>query len=271
MSFTVLKHISSTQNTRIKELISLQSKAKTRTEKQQFVVEGRRELHFASVSDYAINALFWCPDIFKESDFLTWVEQFDKSIDITSVSLTVYQKLVVRESTEGVVGILSHKNHSLDSWQPKSKSPLIVVLESIEKPGNLGAILRTADAAGIDSIVITEQRTDIYNPNVIRSSVGGFFSVPIFVCSNKEAHDFLIKNNINTYAASLQNSTDYSRLDYTQPTAFVMGSEAKGLSPFWYQQGITAVKIPMLGNVDSLNVSVATAILTYEVIRQRNS
>ncbi|MGB0357704.1 MAG: TrmH family RNA methyltransferase [Flavobacteriaceae bacterium] len=266
-----MKHLSSVHNTSIKELISLQSKAKTRTEKQQFVVEGRRELCLANLSDYAINTLFWCPDIFKESDFLTWVEQFDKSINITSVSLTVYEKLVVRENTEGVVGIVSQKNNPLESWQSKSKNPLILVLESIEKPGNLGAILRTADASSVDSVIITEQHTDIYNPNVIRSSVGGFFSVPIFVCSNEEAHDFLKKNNVNTYAASIQKSINYTHVDYTQPTAFVMGSEAKGLSSFWYQQAITPVKIPMLGNVDSLNVSVATAILTYEVIRQRNS
>lgn len=266
-----MKHISSTQNAFIKAFISLQSKAKVRTAKQQFVVEGKRELYLANVSEYTISALFWCPDIFEEADFLEWIQPFDKSILVTSVSLSVYQKLVVRGSTEGVVGIVNQKNQLLNSWRPHSKTPLIVVLESIEKPGNLGAILRTADAAGIDSIIITEQHTDIYNPNVIRSSVGGFFSVPIFVSTNQEAYNFLLKTNINPYAASLQDSKEYTHFDFTKPTAFVMGSEAKGLSPFWYKKGISAVKIPMLGNVDSLNVSVASAILTYEAMRQRNS
>jgi len=266
-----MKHISSIQNTAVKELVLLQSKAKVRKEKNLFVVEGRRELHLAHLAQHQINTLFWCAEIFDKSEFVLWQKQFDQNIEIISVSLAVYQKLVIRDSTEGVVGIVKQKENHFDSWQPKRKNSLVLVLESIEKPGNLGAILRTADAAAIDAIIITEQHTDLYNPNVIRSSVGGFFSVPVFVCSNEEASAFLTKNNINIYAASLQKSIAYTQADYTKSTAFVLGSEAKGLRSFWYQNNNTTIKIPMLGNVDSLNVSVAAAILSYEALRQRNS
>lgn len=266
-----MKHISSTQNSAVKELILLQSKAKVRKEKLQFVVEGQRELYLAHLGEYRIQTIFWCVEIFDDSQFKSWKKQFDQDIEVISVTLDVYQKLVVRGSTEGVVGIVNQKENELKSWYPKIKNPLIVVLESIEKPGNLGAILRTADAAGIDAVIVTEQHTDIHNPNVIRSSVGGFFSVPVFVCSNEEAHAFITKNNIHIYVASLQKSIAYTQADYTKPTAFVLGSEAKGLRPFWYQNKNTAIKIPMLGNVDSLNVSVASAILSYEALRQRKS
>lgn len=266
-----MKHISSAQNTIVKELILLQSKAKMRKEKLQFVVEGQRELQLAHLAKYQIQTVFWCAEIFDESQFIPWQKQFEQNIEIISVSLAVYQKIVVRDSTEGVVGIVNQKSNSLESWQPIRENPLILVLESIEKPGNLGAILRTADAGAIDAVIITEQHTDLHNPNVIRSSVGGFFSVPVFVCNNDEACTFLAKHNINIYAASLQKSIDYTKANYTKPTAFVLGSEAKGLRSFWYQKHVTAVKIPMLGNVDSLNVSVATAILSYEALRQRNS
>ncbi|MDA0779745.1 MAG: RNA methyltransferase [Bacteroidetes bacterium] len=265
-----MKHISSTQNAAIKAYILLQSKAKVRTEKKQFVVEGRRELQLSQLADYTVSSIFWCPEIFEKAEFEDWIAPFQNNIDVTSVSLNVYQKMVVRDSTEGVVGIAAQKNKLLESWKPNSKNPLILVLESIEKPGNLGAILRTADASGVDAVIITEEHTDIHNPNVIRSSVGGFFSSRIFLCSNEEAKRFLVKNNVIPYAASLQKNNVYTQADYTKPTAFVMGSEAKGLSEFWRKQDIIAVKIPMLGNVDSLNVSVATAILAYEAIRQRN-
>lgn len=266
----MMKHISSTQNTDIKAFILLQSKAKVRAEKKQFVVEGRRELQLSQLSDYTVLDIFWCPEIFEQTAFTDWITQFGNNIRVTSVSLNVYQKMVVRDSTEGVVGIVKQKKNVLKTWEPENKNPLILVLESIEKPGNLGAILRTAEASSVDAIIITEEHTDIHNPNVIRSSVGGFFSSRIFVSSNEEAMDFLIKNKVIPYAASLQKSIIYTQADYKNPTAFVMGSEAKGLSEFWRKEEISAVKIPMLGNVDSLNVSVATAILTYEAIRQRN-
>ena len=176
----------------------------------------------------------------------------------------------MRDTTEGVIGVLKQKDAKLKDWLPKKKDPFFLILESIEKPGNLGAILRTANASGVDAVIISDPHIDIYNPNVIRSSVGGFFSVLTFICTNNQVKDFLNRFKINSYAASLQKSTNYTDVDFTKATAIVMGSEAKGLSPFWLRDS-TAVKIPMLGQVDSLNVSVATAVLAYEVVRQRKS
>jgi RNA methyltransferase, TrmH family len=265
-----VKIITSTQNNTIKQLLQLQSKAKSRKEHKQFVVEGRRELDLAHANGYSIQTVYWCPEIFEELHFMNWREQFNETIDFVRVSLSVYQKMVMREKTEGLIGIVLQKTQSLKEFHPKNDNPLIIVLESIEKPGNLGAVLRTADAAAVDAVLITEQHTDIHNPNVIRSSVGGFFSVPTFVCSNEEAYNFMSSRNIKIYAASLQKSKDYSLGDFLHASAFVMGSEAIGLSEFWSKEGIEAVKIPMLGHVDSLNVSVATAVLTYEAMRQRN-
>lgn len=265
-----MKEITSTKNSVVKELLQLQSKTKSRKEHKQFVVEGRRELDLAHANDYNIQTIYWCPEIFDESHFMNWRKQFNRTVNFVRVSQSVYQKMVIREKTEGLIGIVSQKTQRLEEFRPKNERPLIIVLESIEKPGNLGAVLRTADAAAVDAVLITEQHTDIHNPNVIRSSVGGFFSVPIFVCSNEEAFDFMHDRNINIYTASLQKSKEYSLCDYQNAAAFVMGSEAIGLSSFWTKEGVEAVKIPMLGHVDSLNVSVATAVLTYEAIRQRN-
>ncbi|MFL2572286.1 MAG: TrmH family RNA methyltransferase [Flavobacteriaceae bacterium] len=265
-----MKHISSVQNQSVKRIIELQSKAKARKESNCFTVEGLRELQLAFMADYEATHIYWCPDILTDLTFKKWISKFNLNSIIISVSIEVYNKMVIRSSTEGVIGILKQKNIKLEDWQPKNNCPFLLVLESIEKPGNLGAILRTADASGVDAVIVSDPHTDIYNPNVIRSSVGGFFSVLTFVCENKQTKDFLKNFKINIYAASLQKSIKHTDGDFTKATAFVMGSEAKGLSAFWLKES-TAIKIPMLGHVDSLNVSVATAILAYEVVRQRKS
>lgn len=265
-----MKHISSHQNGEIKRLLALQSKAKIRKEKKLFVVEGQRELHLAQLGKFEIETIFWCAEIFEENHFATWRKQFGGKTKFTRVSFSVYQKIVMRGSTEGVVGVLFQKETQLNDWYPRNKNPLVLVLEGLEKPGNLGAILRSADAAQIDAVLLTDSHTDIHNPNVIRSSVGGFFNIPVYVCTNDEAKQFLEQRNFEVYAAILQKSTKYTTQNYVKPTAFVLGSEAEGLSAFWYEKGITAVKIPMHGHVDSLNVSVASALLIYEAIRQRN-
>jgi TrmH family RNA methyltransferase len=263
-----MKHIASSQNQAVKNIVALQSKAKARKKTKSFIVEGLRELQLALTAGYEAIHIYWCTEILEEEAFKNWVGKFNLKSKVIAVSAEVYRKMVMRDTTEGVVGVLKQKNTKLEDWQPKSSSPFVLVLESIEKPGNLGAILRTADASGVDAVIISDPHTDIYNPNVIRSSVGGFFSVLTFVCENNQTKDFLKNFNINTYAASLQKSINYSYADFTKATALVMGSEAKGLSPFWLKE-TTAIKIPMLGHVDSLNVSVATAVLAYEVVRQR--
>lgn len=264
-----MKHISSIQNSEVKKLLLLQAKAKVRKEEKLFVVEGRRELKLAQQAGYHIEKVFWCPELFDESAFSMWQQNISPTQGFVSVDQQVYKKMVVRESTEGVVGVLHQKKESLEQYVPK-KDALILVLESIEKPGNLGAILRTSEAAAVDAVLVTEQHTEIHNPNVIRSSVGGFFATSVFVCSNKEANAFLQHHNISTYAAVLQKSIPYTEANFSGATAVIMGSEATGLSEFWTQRQITPIKIPMLGHVDSLNVSVATAVILYEIQRQRN-
>ena len=264
----IMKHISSIHNQSVKHVVALQAKAKARKESGCFTAEGLRELQLAFIAGYEATHIYWCPEILNDDAFKSWITKFNLKSEIVSVSLEVYRKMVMRDSTEGVIGLLKQKNNILEDWQPKNSTPFILVLEAIEKPGNLGAILRTADASGVDAVIISDPHTDIYNPNVIRSSVGGFFTVLTFVCENRRAKDFLKNVKINTYAASLQKSIKHTAADFTKATALVMGSEAKGLSTFWLKES-TAIKIPMLGHVDSLNVSVATAVLAYEVVRQR--
>ena len=143
-------------------------------------------------------------------------------------------------------------------------------MEAVEKPGNLGAILRTADAAPADAVIVCDPHTDIYNPNVVRSSIGCLFTVQTAVCSNQEALDFLKKKNIHAYAAELNAAEFYQNVDFSHPSAIIMGTEADGLSSFWLKHADSRIKIPMRGKIDSLNVSVSTAILTFEAMRQRD-
>ncbi len=268
--YDAMKHISSIQNNEVKKLLSLQLKAKVRKETKLFVVEGRRELMRANQAGYVLEHVYWCPELFEADAFAQWQENINPNQGYTSVDLQVYKKMVFRESTEGVVGILRQKDAILEHYKPKQDA-LILVLESIEKPGNLGAMLRTADAAAVDAVLITEQHTDVHNPNVIRSSLGGFFTTPVFICDNEEANTFLKNHHFSVFAAILQQSIPYTKATFTQATALVLGSEANGLSSFWRQKHITSIKIPMLGQVDSLNVSVAAAVILYEIQRQRNA
>ncbi len=145
----------------------------------------------------------------------------------------------------------------------------MIILESVEKPGNLGAILRTADAAAVDAVIVCDPQTDIYNPNVVRSSVGALFTVQTAVCSSKEAMDWLDQHSIALYAAELEAAELYQNVDFSVPSAIVMGTEAEGLTNSWLNYATKRIKIPMRGKIDSLNVSVSTAVLTFEAMRQR--
>ena len=264
-----MKHISSAQNQAVKNITALQAKSNVRKKSKTFAVEGLRELSLANTGGYSIITIYWCPEVLDKASFEQW-QKTNTAEEVISVSLAVYRKIVVRETTEGVIGIVKQKEMELSQWKPKNNNPVVLILEAIEKPGNLGAILRSADATAVDAVILTEAHTDMYNPNVIRSSVGGFFSVQTFVSTNTEVKTFLDRYGFNVFAAALQKSVGYTTVDFTKATALVMGSEAHGLSAFWRNK-TTAVKIPMLGQVDSLNVSVATAVLVYEVVRQRKT
>ncbi len=181
----------------------------------------------------------------------------------------LYEKVAYRGSTEGIIAEVKVKDRSLEDLQLK-ENPLIVVLESVEKPGNLGAVLRSADAAGADAVIICDPLTDLWNPNLIRASIGAIFTVPTVACSSAEAISFLKARGIQILTAQLQDSSAYYDVDMTRGTAIVMGTESTGLTPVWREAADAHILIPMLGRLDSLNVSVSAAILLYEALRQRH-
>lgn len=263
--------ITSAQNQKIKLLLELQEKSKTRRKEGLFVVEGQRELLHCIESGYKAHTLFICPDLLTEKQQQELEDAIaGENCTICSIPEHLYKKVAYRGSTEGVIAELKCKTHTLDDLNLK-ENPLVVVLESVEKPGNLGAILRSADASGVDAVIVCDPLTDMYNPNLIRSSIGGIFTVPTVAASSEEAIKWLKDRNIKIYTAQLQDSEWYYDTDMTKGTAVVMGTEATGLTQAWRKAADAHIKIPMLGKLDSLNVSVSAAILMYEAVRQRNT
>ena len=268
--------ISSVQNARIKHVVALQQKSSLRREEGLFVVEGQREIEHCIACGYEVVEVFM-----RSEECGVWSEN---TLTPTIVSSQVYEKMAYRGSTEGIIAVARCKDHSLSSLLtppiPEQSSPtrslsslheppLVVVLESVEKPGNLGAILRTAEAADVDAVIVCAPLTDLYNPNLIRASIGGVFSVPVAVCTSQECIVFLKEHEIRILTAQLQDSYEYYDYDMTQATAIVMGTESTGLSQQWRDAADAHIRIPMLGRLDSLNVSVSAAILMYEAVRQR--
>lgn len=257
--------ITSHKNPLIKEIVLLQEKSRHRNKSRKFIIEGVRELKIALSANYTLEKLLFCPDIIEASS----LEDLSKEIETVAISKSIYDKIAYRGSTEGVMAIAAQKDHKLTSGISLPDKPLILIAEGIEKPGNLGALLRTADATQIDALILANPKCDFYNPNCIRSSVGCAFSLPVYETTNEECLAFLKTLNLNIYASSLQDSVHYLEQDYTSSCAIVVGTESTGLSSFWKENATTRIKIPMNGQIDSLNVSVATAVMLYEVIRQR--
>lgn len=262
--------ITSAQNPKIKDLLSLQEKSKERRKKGLFVVEGRRELMHCIEAGYEPHTIFYCPDIISETDFKD-VEKATNSIACGWIEIPqqLYDKVAYRGGTEGIIAELRCKDLSLDSLTVK-ENPIVVVLEAVEKPGNLGAVLRSADAAGVDAVIVCDPLTDMYNPNLIRSSIGAIFTVPVATASTEDTIKWLKERQIKIYTAQLQDSEWYYDTDMKNGTAIVMGTEATGLTDTWRKAADAHIKIPMLGKLDSLNVSVSAAILIFEAVRQRN-
>lgn len=255
------EHITSSANPKFKRLIALLQKSSERRESALFTVEGIREISHCIEAGYKPDCIFFCPDIVSEEP-LPQCRHF-------ALSAGLYAKAAYREGTEGAIGVFQAIEHPLSSLHLKD-NPLIAVLESVEKPGNLGAVLRTCDAAGADALIICDPRTDLYNPNLIRASIGAVFTVPTAVCTTAQAITFLKSKGIRILTAQLQDSSLYYDCPMTKGTAIVMGTEATGLSDQWRQAADAHIRIPMLGKLDSLNVSVSAAILLYEAVRQRN-
>lgn len=244
--------------------MQLQEKAKARKQSGTFLIEGKREISIAIKGGYEMETLLFLSEICSETE----ARQLSENADLIEINKEVYQKLAYRDTTEGILAVAKIKSLQLSDLE-LSENPLILVAEAPEKPGNIGALLRTADAANLDAVIIANPKSDLYNPNIVRSSVGCLFTNQIATGTTSEIIAFLKERKINFYCATLQNSTAYHTQDYTTPTALVVGTEATGLTEEWRKEATQNIIIPMQGEIDSMNVSVAAAILIFEAKRQR--
>ena len=275
--------ITSAQNPKIKNLLLLQEKSKARREQGLFVVEGRRELEHCLEAGFQVRTLFICPELagndalpgaFTRTGPRSGAEGRASSPAtdplVIEIPENLYRKVAYRESTEGIIAEVECKERRLEDLA-LTEHPLVMVLESVEKPGNLGAVLRSADAARADAVIVCDPLTDLYNPNLIRASLGGIFTVPTVAASSEETIAWLKARGIRILTAQLQDSSWYYDIDMTVGTALVMGTESTGLTDIWRRAADAHIRIPMLGRLDSLNVSVSAAILLFEAVRQRNA
>lgn len=263
------QHISSNQNPKIKIVHELYH-AKGRKNYKLFIAEGNREIYIALLSGFKPRNIFISDNYIEKFPYRIFSDFEISHRSVYKVESKLFSKISYREKTEGIIAIFEWKNHDLNQFKLK-ENPLLIVVESVEKPGNLGAILRTADAAQVDGVIVCDPIIDMYNPNVVRSSLGCIFSVPIAIASKNETINWLKEKKITIYTAALQNNAEFYHLcNYKNPSALIFGSEANGLSKEWIDHADYIVKIPMLGKIDSLNVSNAVAIITFEAMRQRN-
>lgn len=231
------------------------------------MVEGQRETELALKSGYEIDTFLYCPEIFTDSP-----EMFvpkNSSTDLIQLSKSVYEKIAYREGTEGVLCLVKTKSQAIANIEFERENPLVLVAEAPEKPGNIGALLRTADAASVDAVLIANPRTDLYNPNIIRSSVGCVFTNTIGMGTTDEIIEFLKQKSIKIFCAALSASKNYVDCSFSDASAIVVGTEATGLTDNWLQNSDQNIIIPMQGEIDSMNVSVSAAILIFEAKRQR--
>jgi TrmH family RNA methyltransferase len=259
-----LKQITSIQNPFIKTLLLLQEKARNRKQSGTFLIEGKREIMLAQKGGYEIETILFAPDICSEIE----ARKLSKSAELIEINTAIFQKLAYRDTTEGILAVAKTKSMQLTDLK-LSENPLILIAEAPEKPGNIGALLRTADAANLDAVIVANPKSDLYSPNIVRSSVGCLFTNQIATGTTAEIIAFLEEQKINFYCATLQHSTSYHTQDYTTPTALVVGTEATGLTQEWRDAATQNIIIPMQGEIDSMNVSVAAAILIFEAKRQR--
>ena len=254
--------ITSTQNARVKRLLALQQKSSLRRQQQTIVVEGQREVRHCVEAGFEMLALYHCPSIAGPID----VRQYGcPAFELTP---QVYARVAYRGGTEGILAEVRPRQLTLSDLQP-GPDALLVVLEQVEKPGNLGAVLRSADAARATAVIVCDALTDLYNPNVIRTSLGAVFTVPCLTCTSAQCIDFLRTHDIRIVTAQLQDSQPYYHTDMRGATAIVMGTESTGLTAVWRESADAHVLIPMQGRLDSLNVSVSAAVLLFEAVRQR--
>ena len=267
-----MKTISSTSNPIIKKVLLLQEKSKLRKEENSFIIDGWKETKMAIENGFEVETIL-CQQSIVHSQWFdeiqSTVDGRRSTVDFIEVSDEVFDKISYRGNTSKVVAIAKQKHLTLKEIK-QDKNSIFLVLDGIGKPGNLGAILRIADAANITAVICCDTKTDIYNPNVIRSSVGCLFAKQIAVCSKEDAFVFLNEHNISIFTTSLIAANNYLGCDYNNASAFVFGTEATGVDAFWENHSTQNIIIPMLGQNDSLNVSNSVAIVLFEALRQRN-
>ncbi len=270
------EHVTSIRNPLVKQILRLQQKASERKKTRLFVTEGRREVSLALSANIEPVHIVVCEELFANDPAYPVSLDDPGTSPVVFVGRPVYNKLAYRKDKEGI--LLVGKQRLLKPHQLElTDNPLLLVLEGVEKPGNLGAVFRTADAAGVDALILAGTKADMYNPNAIRSSLGCIFTVPSVNCSSKEAIEWITapanwKHNKTPVilSAALQTTTNYFDANMTGPTVLAFGTEDKGLSPQWREISTGTVRIPMAGSIDSLNVGASVAVLTFEAIRQRH-
>lgn len=257
--------ITSSHNPRLKAAAKLRDH-RARVREQRFLIDGRREIERAIAAGIVIEEVFSIADDENGTALVKQLRQ--QGVPILTTAANVFTKIAFGERDEGLVAVAQTPQRTLASLELPDH-PLVAVLENLEKPGNVGAVLRTADAAGVSAVIVADGGTDLYNPNAIRASLGAIFTVPVCAASSTETLAWLQQRGLAIFAARVDGAGDYAGVSYRGPTAIVLGSEAKGLSSVWGGPGVTAIALPMLGVVDSLNVSATAAVLFYEAIRQR--
>lgn len=259
--------LTSMQNPKIKKCVKLFDR-KERNETGLFLIEGYRELKRAADNGVEIQTLFICPELFLGSNENALIDQIGKQAEVIVCNDQVFQKISYRDRPDGLIGIAKQMQKTLSDLILE-KDPFLIVAEAIEKPGNLGTILRSADAAGVDGVIVCDRCTDIYNPNVVRASVGTLFTVPVIEATSAETLAYLKARGIKIAAATPSATEEFTEVNFTAGVAIAVGTEQLGLTDLWMNEADLKVRIPMHGCADSLNVATATTLLLYEVIRQR--
>lgn len=261
--------ITSLHNQRVKNAVKLRDR-RFRDREQRFLIEGVREVSRAVSAGMRIEEAFICPQLFSGQALSELLKLLgEQEIQIATVSPTVFAKLAFGHRAEGIVAIAKTPALDLDQISLPS-NPLVGVLEGLEKPGNLGAVLRSADGAGLSALVVADGVTDLYNPNAVRASLGTIFSLPVCSTRTGDALQWLTDRKMKIYAARVDARLLYTAADFTGPSAIVLGGEAEGLTEVWRSPAVTPIRLPMLGTADSLNVSASAAVLFYEALRQRD-
>lgn len=261
--------LTSLQNTRIRQAQRLRSK-RGRQQQGKIIIDGGREILRAAEAGCQVTEVFLCPEWCEAADSKPlWQQLVDRGLPIVTVTETIMQRLAYGDRTDGLVAVaVAPAPVPLSQWNPPEEA-LVAVLERVEKPGNVGALVRTADASGVTALVLADAASDLYSPNTIRASVGTVFSFPVYQATAESALAWLQQNGFQIWACQVNGKTEYHAVDWQGRSALVLGSEAHGLTPLWETEGVASVVLPMLGAADSLNVSTTGAILFYEALRQR--